>query len=103
LGKLNGIIEETITGQRTVKAYGQESDRITMFESANQELKGHAIRAQTFAGIVGPIMNFMSNLTIALVAASGGWLAVNGRTTVGVVATFLSYTRQLSQPISQIS
>lgn len=103
LGTLNGIIEETITGQRTVKAYGQESERIAMFDVANQELRGHAIRAQTFAGIVGPIMNFMSNLTIAMVALSGGWLAVTGRTTIGIVATFLSYTRQLSQPVSQIS
>lgn len=103
LGTLNGIIEETVTGQRTVKAYGQEPERIAMFEASNQEFKRHAIKAQTFAGIVGPIMNFMSNLTIALVAASGGWLAVTGRTTIGIVATFLSYTRQLSQPISQIS
>lgn len=103
LGGLNGIIEETISGQRTVKAYSQESERIAMFEVANQQLRTHAIRAQTFAGIVAPIMNFMSNLTIALVAASGGWLAVTGRTTIGVVATFLSYTRQLSQPISQVS
>lgn len=103
LGALNGIIEETITGQRTVKAFGQEADRIAMFDTANQELKGHAIRAQTFSGIVGPIMNFMSNLTIALVAATGGLLAVDGRTSVGIVATFLSYTRQLSQPVSQIS
>jgi ATP-binding cassette subfamily B protein len=103
LGKLNGIIEETITGQRTVKAYGQEAERIAIFEETNIELRGHAIRAQTFAGIVGPIMNFMSNLSIALVAGTGGWLAVSGRTTVGVVAAFLSYTRQLSQPVSQLS
>lgn len=103
LGALNGIIEETISGQRTIKAFGQEADRIAMFEAANQELKGHAIRAQTLAGIVGPIMNFMTNFTLALVAASGGWLAVTGRTSIGVVATFLSYTRQLSQPVSQIS
>lgn len=103
LGKLNGIIEETITGQRTVKAYGQEADRIAIFEETNIELRGHAIRAQTFAGIVGPIMNFMSNLSIALVAGTGGWLAVSGRTTVGVVAAFLSYTRQLAQPVSQLS
>lgn len=103
LGKLNGIIEETISGQRTVIAYGQQENRISMFDTANQELRGHAIRAQTFAGVVGPIMNFMTNLTVALVVASGGWLAVTGRTTVGVVATFLSYTRQLSQPVSQIS
>ncbi len=103
LGKLNGIIEETITGQRTVKAYGQEAGRIAIFEETNVELRGYAIRAQTFAGIVGPIMNFMSNLSIALVAGTGGWLAVTGRTTVGVVAAFLSYTRQLSQPVSQLS
>ena len=103
IGILNGIIEETITGQRTVKAYNQESDRIDAFHEANLELKGHAIRAQTFASVVGPVMNFMTNLSIALVAATGGWLAVGGRTTVGVVATFLSYTRQLSQPVSQIS
>ncbi len=103
LGRLNGIIEETVTGQRTVKAYGQEEERIAMFDAANQDLRGHAILAQTLAGIVGPIMNFMSNLTIALVALSGGWLAVTGRTSIGIVATFLSYTRQLSQPVSQIS
>lgn len=103
LGALNGIIEETISGQRTVKAYGQEQDRIAMFDAANQNLRGYAIRAQTFAGVVGPLMNFLSNFALAMVAASGGWLAVTGRTTIGVVATFLSYTRQLSQPISQIS
>lgn len=103
IGILNGIIEETITGQRTVKAYNQEADRTEAFHTANMELKGHAIRAQTFASVVGPIMNFMTNLSVALVAGTGGWLAVSGRSTVGVVATFLSYTRQLSQPVSQIS
>lgn len=103
LGALNGIIEETITGQRTVKAFGQEADRIAMFDTANQELRGHAVRAQTFAGIVGPIMNFVNNLSVALVVGSGGWLVVAGHTTVGVVATFLNYTRQLAQPVNQIS
>lgn len=103
LGLLNGIIEETITGQRAIKAYNQESHRIASFTVANEELKKHAIKAQTFAGIVGPIMNFVNNLSIALVAAAGGWLVVDGRTTVGIVATFLQYTRQLSQPINQIS
>lgn len=103
LGALNGIIEETISGQRAVKAYNQESDRIAKFVVANEELRGHAIKAQTWAGIVGPIMNFVNNFSIALVAAAGGWAVVDGRATVGVVATFLQYTRQLSQPINQIS
>lgn len=103
LGLLNGIIEETIAGQRTVKAYGQETDRIAMFDATNQEFKHHAIRAQTFAGVVGPVMNFVNNFSIAAVAGAGGWLVVAGHTTVGIVATFLSYTRQLSQPINQLS
>lgn len=103
VGKINGIIEETITGQRTVKAYVQEENRIAEFTRTNLELREHSIRAQTFAGIVGPVMNFTTNFTVAMVAASGGWLAVTGRTSIGVVATMLSYSRQLSQPISQIS
>lgn len=103
LGRLNGIIEETISGQRSVKAYNQEADRIAQFSEANQELRIHATKAQTFAGAVFPIMGFVNNLAIALVASTGGLLVVNGATTVGVVATFLRYTMQLSDPINQIS
>jgi ATP-binding cassette subfamily B multidrug efflux pump len=103
LGTLNGIIEETITGQRVVKAYNQERARLTQFGTANEALRGASTRAQTFAGSVGPVMNFANNLTLALVAGAGGWMAVGGRTTVGIIAAFLSYTRQLGQPINQIA
>lgn len=103
LGDLNGLIEETISGQRTVVAYNQQDDRMTRFLAKNEELRTHSVRAQTLAGIVGPIMNFVNNFSIAMVAGIGGWLVVDARTTVGVVATFLSYTRQLSQPVNQIS
>src|SRR5690606_9262635 len=100
---LNGIIEETITGQRVVKAYNQERARLTQFGTANEALRGASTRAQTFAGSVGPVMNFANNLTLALVAGAGGWMAVGGRTTVGIIAAFLSYTRQLGQPINQVA
>ena len=103
LGALNGIIEETVTGQRVVKAYNQERAKLDQFHVANEELRRASTRAQTFAGSVGPIMNFINNLTIALVAGVGGWLVVDGRTTVGIIAAFLNYTRQLSQPINQIA
>ncbi len=103
LGTLNGIIEETITGQRVVKAYHQESAKLAQFHAANEELRQASTRAQTFAGSVGPIMNFINNVTLALVAGAGGWLVVDGRTTVGVIAAFLNYTRQLSQPVNQIA
>jgi ATP-binding cassette subfamily B multidrug efflux pump len=103
LGTLNGVIEETITGQRTVTAYNQQATKLAQFDVGNEELRVAATRAQTFAGVVGPIMNFVNNFTLALVAAVGGWMVVDARTTVGIVASFLSYTRQLSQPINQIA
>jgi ATP-binding cassette subfamily B protein len=103
LGTLNGIIEETVTGQRAVKAYNREGAKLAEFSVANADLRRASTRAQTFAGVVGPIMNFVNNLTLALVAAAGGWLVVDGRTTVGIIASFLNYTRQLSQPINQMA
>jgi ATP-binding cassette subfamily B protein len=103
LGELNGVIEETITGQRTVTAYNQQATKLAQFDAGNKELRIASTRAQTFAGVVGPIMNFINNFTLALVAAVGGWMVVDARTTVGIVASFLSYTRQLSQPINQIA
>jgi ATP-binding cassette subfamily B protein len=103
LGHLNGIIEETITGQRVVKAYHQEARRLEVFAAANQELRQASTRAQTFAGVVAPVMNFINNFSIALVAAVGGWLVIGDRTTVGTVAAFLNFTRQMSQPINQMA
>ncbi len=103
LGELNGIIEETITGQRVVKAYHQESQKLAQFTVSNEELRRASTSAQTFAGIVGPIMNFSNNLAVALVAAAGGALVVAGHSSVGTVAAFLNYTRQMSQPINQLA
>ena len=103
LGTLNGIIEETVTGQRVVKAYHREPRVIEEFDVANLDLRKAATRAQTFAGYVGPLMNFIGNLSLALVAGVGGWLVVNGSTTVGTIAAFINYTRQLSRPINEIA
>lgn len=103
LGALNGIIEETITGQRVVKAYHREPRVIEEFDVANQELRRASTSAQTFAGVVGPLMNFIGNLSLALVAGVGGWMVVNGTTTVGTIAAFINYTRQLGRPINEIA
>jgi ATP-binding cassette, subfamily B, multidrug efflux pump len=103
LGSLNGIIEETVTGQRAVKAYHQEPTVITQFGAANAELRAAATRAQTFAGFVGPMMNFVGNLSLAIVAAVGGWMVVDGRTTIGTIASFINYTRQFSRPLNEIA
>jgi len=103
LGALNGIIEETITGQRVVKAYHREPTVIAGFDAANVELRQASTRAQTFAGFVGPMMNFVGNLSLALVAGVGGWLVVDGRATVGTIAAFVNYSRQLGRPINEIA
>ncbi len=103
LGELNGIIEETITGERTVKAFVREQTTVDNFSVTNQRLKKVALRARIFAGFMGPLMNMVNNLGLAIVACSGGWLAVQGLLTVGEIAAFVNYARRLGQPLNQIA
>ena len=103
LGELNSIIEETITGQKVVKAHCRESTAIEQFEVANADYRKSAISAQIFGGLMGPLMNMVNNTGFAVVAAAGGWLAVSGLATVGTVAAFINYSRQLARPINQIA
>jgi ATP-binding cassette subfamily B multidrug efflux pump len=103
LGELNGYIEEMITGQRVVKAFCREEEVLTHFGDINSRLKQSGIKAQVFSGIVPPLMNVMNNLTYALVAGAGGWLAAKGVITLGVIATFLNYSRQFARPINDIA
>ncbi len=103
LGTLNGIIEETITGQRVVKAYGREEDAIARFTTVNRQLQRVATRAQILVGFMGPLMNMVNNLGMAIVVGSGGWLAVAGAATVGTVAAFVNYAGRLGRPLNQIA
>ena len=103
LGALNGLIEETVTGQRIVKAYHREPVVIAQFDERNRELREAATRAQIFAGFIGPLMNVVNNLGLAIVAGAGGWMAVQGLATVGQIASFISYTRQFGRPLSDIA
>jgi len=103
LGELNGIIEETITGQQVVKAYVREAEVIKTFDIANRQLQQAATQAEIFAGFMGPVMNLVNNISLALVAGAGGWMAVQGWTTVGTIAAFVSYARQFSFPLNQIA
>ncbi len=103
LGVLNGTIEETITGQRVIKAYGQEKTVIEKFKSENRILREAAIRAQSFSGLMGPLGNMVGNTSFAIVAGMGGWMALRGMATVGEIASFLNYSRQLGMPLNQIA
>jgi ATP-binding cassette subfamily B multidrug efflux pump len=103
LGELNGFIEETISGARVVKAYGQEDTAIEVFESANRQLQRASTTAQTFVQVLGPLSNMVNNIGYAIVAGAGGWMAVEGLVTVGVIASFVDYARRLSRPLNEIA
>lgn len=103
LGALNGLIEETVTGQRVVKAYNRERVAIAQFETINHDVRAAAARAQIYSGFMGPLMNFVSNLGLGIIACSGGWMALNGLVTVGVIASFISYSRQFGRPLTELA
>jgi len=103
LGALNGLIEENITGQRVVKAYGREEMAIKEFDVVNRRLRGAATRAQILTGFMGPLSNMVNNLGLAVVAGTGGWLAVQGLATVGTIAAFVNYARGFARPLNQIA
>lgn len=103
LSVLNGQIEETITGGKVIRAFGREPATIAEFEAQNERLRKTAIYAQTYGGLMGPGSNMIYNIGFVLIAATGGWLALNGHATVGVIATFLTYTQQLRRPLNDLT
>jgi ATP-binding cassette subfamily B protein len=103
LGELNGYIEERISGEKVVKAYGREDFTIEQFQKINESYRKSAILAQIFAGMFGPVMNMVSNFGYAVVAFAGGWMTIEGMISVGLVASFVVYVGQFNRPINQIA
>lgn len=103
LGKLNGHIEETISGIQVVKAFNHENKAIEQFEEVNSKLCKVSIKAQICSGFIMPLMNVINNIGFAVVAGAGGALAVHDMITVGIIAMFLSYSRQFSRPLNDLA
>ncbi|NRS49040.1 ABC transporter ATP-binding protein [Brevibacillus sp. HB2.2] len=103
LGKLNGHIEETISGIQVVQAFNYEQKAIEDFTTINDRLSKIGMKAQVWTGFLMPIMNVINNLGFAMVAIVGGVLAVKGLITVGVIASFLSYSRQFVRPLNDLA
>lgn len=103
LGDLNGIIEETISGQRAVQAYVREEEAIKEFSDMNQKLRKASIYAQVFSGAMGPLNNLIMNTGYTIVAAVGGILAVNDLASIGTIGAFVTYSRRLGMPLNQIA
>ncbi|TDF94495.1 ABC transporter ATP-binding protein [Paenibacillus piri] len=103
LGELNGFIEETIAGQKVVKSFHREDKAIEEFHTINRKLRDVGNKAQIFSGMIGPAMNVINHTSYALIAAAGGWMALQGLTTVGVIVAFLNYSKQFGRPINELA
>lgn len=103
LGTVNGYIEEIIEGQKVVKVFNHEGEVVSHFGDINEKLRRASTSANTFASMLGPIMNNLSHITYAITAAVGGLLALKGAMTPGEIVAFLQYIRSFTQPISNIT
>ncbi len=105
LGALNGYIEEMITGQKVVKVFCHEDEAKDEFDKKNEELRENTANANRYASILMPIMMNLGNLEYVCLAIFGGFLALNGvgSLTLGVIASFLSLSKSLTNPLTQIS
>ena len=103
VGKVNGYIEEMIEGQKVVKVFCHEQAVNSRFDELNETLRKNTAAASTLASIMGPIMNNLSHVTYAIIAASGGLLGVAGIIDIGTLGAFLQYTRGFSMPVAEIS
>ncbi|GGA01437.1 multidrug ABC transporter ATP-binding protein [Paenibacillus marchantiophytorum] len=103
LGQLNGLIEETISGQKVVKTFRREAASVEQLHTINEQLRVAGTGAQQLSGMMGPSMNMINHFSFILLAAVGGWMVLQGWTMVGVIISFLNYSKQFSRPINDLA
>jgi len=103
LGQINGVMEETISGQRVVKAFGRSESAIENFRRYNQEVYKAGIFANSYALSLMPLTNVLGNLFVIVLVGLGGYLALQGLATVGMLAAFITYGRNFINPLRQIA
>lgn len=112
LGKVNGYIEETVTGQKVVKVFNYEENVVNEFSELNQSLRNSQVKAQFISGIMGPCMNAMNQVNYTLTACVGSIIAFASRwgggvpfsaLDIGGLTVFVNYSRQFSRPINELA
>ncbi|MBD8519364.1 ABC transporter ATP-binding protein [Lysinibacillus fusiformis] len=103
IGALNGMIEETISGQRIVKAFSQEERMKAEFQEKSLRLRRTGFWAQTYSGYIPKVMNFLNNMSFTIVAGIGGVLALYGHVSIGVIVIFTEYARQFTRPLNDLA
>ncbi|MCO5967529.1 ABC transporter ATP-binding protein/permease [Actinoallomurus sp. WRP6H-15] len=102
-GRLNGHIEEMYTGHSLVKVFGRQEESLETFREHNDTLYASSFRAQFISGMIQPAMMFIGNLNYVLVAVVGGLRVASGALSLGDVQAFVQYSRQFTQPITQVA
>ena len=103
LGGLNSIMEESISGQKVVKAFRRGDTSLTAFRQSNEAVFRAAVAANSYAFLLMPLTNVLGNLFVIVLAGVGGWLALKGLVTVGIIATFISYAHNFISPLRQLA
>ncbi|MBQ3049652.1 MAG: ABC transporter ATP-binding protein [Oscillospiraceae bacterium] len=103
LGTLNSTVEEMVTGYKTVVAYNHQDIVYEDFARTSEEYKKVGIKAEVLGGSMGPIMNLINNIGFVIIAAFGGYFAINGIISVGIISAFIIYAKQFGRPINEIA
>jgi ATP-binding cassette, subfamily B, multidrug efflux pump len=102
-GRLNAHVEENFTGHSLVRAFGRTEDSMAVFAEQNEKLYQASFRAQFISGTIQPVMMFVGNLNYVLVAVVGALRVASGALSLGDVQAFIQYSRQFSQPLTQVA
>ncbi|MGC5661313.1 ABC transporter ATP-binding protein [Micromonospora sp. WMMD723] len=102
-GELNGQIEEAFTGHELVKVFGRSPEVEATFHAKNEELFRASFGAQFISGIIMPAMMFVGNLSYVAIAVVGGLRVASGSMSLGDVQAFIQYSRQFTQPLTQVA
>lgn len=103
LGEVNGYVEETLSGHNVVKMFSQEERVKREFAKRNEDLRKSSYWAQTYSGFIPKVMNFLNNASFAVIVGVGGWLAVEGAVSIGIIVTFTTYSRQFTRPLNDLA
>jgi len=102
-GKLNGHVEEAYTGHELVKVFGRSDESVAAFRELNEQLYVSSFRAQFISGLIQPAMMFVANLNYVAIAVIGGLRVASGAISLGDVQAFIQYSRQFTQPLTQVA
>jgi ATP-binding cassette subfamily B protein len=103
LGELNGVMEETLSGQKVISAFRRNDSVIADFRQRNLEVYRAGIYANTYALLLMPLTTVLGNFFVIVVAAFGGFLALQGFVSVGLIAAFINYAQNFVNPVRQLA